>query len=412
VRYEDFFMQATARAVIVGGGIAGASIAYHLARLGWRDVLVLEQGELVSGTTSHAPGLVGQLRSDVSLAKMLMYSVALYRQLRVDGTPGYIGEGSLRVASSPQRFAQLQQQAALARSIGLDAHLVSPQEAGRLFPLMNLDGIEGALHLPDDGSAVASILAQALIREAQTQGVTFSAHTKVTGVDVVNGAVRRVQTSAGAVETETLIVAAGIWSPLVGRMAGVALALTPMQHQYVVTDPLPELAVRTVPNLRDPDKLFYLRQREQSLVIGGYERSARPFDVEAIPERPDPTVQSFEATQFAPLRRGAAERVPAVASVGFARQVNGLEAFTPDGLFLLGPAPNVRGFWTACGFCAHGVSGAGGVGKVLAEWIVNGDPGLDVAHMTPARFGDRPPDATRIKEGAARVYGTYYDIIT
>src|SRR5437867_1524390 len=156
-------MQASARAVIVGGGIAGASIAYHLAKLGWREVLVLEQGELVSGTTSHAPGLVGQLRSDLSLAKMLMASVALYRQLRVDGSPGYLGEGSLRLASSKERFVEIQQQAALAKTIGLEAHLLSPRDAGQLFPLLNLQGVEGALYLPSDGSAVAPVLAHALI---------------------------------------------------------------------------------------------------------------------------------------------------------------------------------------------------------------------------------------------------------
>ncbi len=404
-------MQASARAVIVGGGIAGASIAYHLAKLGWREVLVLEQGELVSGTTSHAPGLVGQLRSDLSLAKMLMESVSLYRQLGVDGSPGYLGEGSLRLASSKERFVEIQQQAALAKTIGLEAHLLSPRDASQLFPLLNLHGVEGALYLPSDGSAVATVLAHALIRESQVQGVEFSPHTRVCGIEVVNDRVHAVQTTAGRVETETLIVATGIWSPQVGRMAGVALPLTPMQHQYVVTDSLPELEGKTVPNLRDPDKLFYLRQREQSLVVGGYERNPRPFDVEAIPERPDPTVLGFDAAHFEPLRRGTAERVPVVASVGYVRQVNGLEAFTPDGLFLLGPAPGVQGFWTACGFCAHGVSGAGGVGKVMAEWIVTGDPGLDVSHMSLARFGAHPPDTLSIKQAASKVYSTYYDII-
>ena len=404
-------MPANARAVIVGAGIAGASIAYHLAKLGWRELLVLEQGELVSGTTSHAPGLVGQLRSDLSLAKMLMDSVSLYRQLRVDGTPGFLGEGSLRVASSRERFEEIQQQAALAQTIGLEAHLLSPRDAGQLFPLMDMEGVEGALYLPSDGSAVATVLAQALIRESQAQGVVFSSHKRVCDIEVVNGRVCAVETTAGRVETETLVVATGIWSPLVGRMAGVALPLIPMQHQYVITDPLPELDGKTVPNLRDPDKLFYMRQREQSLVIGGYERNPRSFDVEAIPERPDPTVQAFDAAQFEPLRRAAAERVPVAASAGFVRQVNGLEAFTPDGLFLLGPAPGVQGFWTACGFCAHDVSGAGGVGKVMAEWIVTGDPGLDVSHMALARFGAQPPDTQFIKQAASKVYRTYYDMI-
>jgi len=404
-------MTTKARAVIVGAGIAGASIAYHLALLGWRDLVVLDQGELIGGTTSHAPGLVGQLRSDVSLARMLMYSVSLYRQLQLDGVPGYLGEGSLRLASSRERWAEIQQQAALARTIGLEAQLVTPQEAARLFPLLDLAGMEGGLYLPTDGSAVAAVLAGALIRAAQAQGVTFHPNVRVTGIEVVNGQVRSVTTSTGRIDTETLVVAAGIWSPLVGRLAGVGVPLTPLQHQYVVTEPLPDLVGRTVPNLRDPDKLFYLRQRDQSLVIGGYERHARPFAVEAIPMRADPTLQAFSPSQFESIRQGVAERLPGVAGIGLTRQVNGLEAFTPDGRFLLGPVPGVQGFWTACGFCAHGVSSAGGIGKVMAEWIVNGDPGLDVAHMALSRFGEHPPDMQAIQRGACQVYGTYYDLL-
>jgi 4-methylaminobutanoate oxidase (formaldehyde-forming) len=156
--------------------------------------------------------------------------------------------------------------------------------------------------------------------------------------------------------------------------------------------------------------LFYLRQREQSLVIGGYERKARPFDVESIPDRTNPTVQSFDPQQFEPILRGAAERIPPVTASGFLQQVNGLEAFTTDGVFLLGPAPRIHGLWVACGFCALGVSAGGGVGKVFAEWIVNGDPGLDIQHMSLGRFGDTPPTRQAIQAGASKVYSTYYDL--
>jgi 4-methylaminobutanoate oxidase (formaldehyde-forming) len=403
-------MKHAAETVIVGGGIAGASIAYHLARLGRRDVVVLDQGELVSGTTSHAPGLVGQLRASPTLARMLMYSVTLYRGLRADGVAGFLGEGSLRVASSPRRFLQLQKQARLAEGIGLEARLISPREAVERFPLMNPDGIEGALYIPGDGSAVAPVLARALIDAATDQGVEFHPSTAVRRIDVVNGRVAAVETTRGRVATDSLVVAAGIWSPLLGSLAGVAIPLTPMQHQYVVTEPLPVLAGPPLPNLRDPDRLIYLRQRDQGLVLGGYERCARPFDVESIPERPEPTVLAFDPGAFEPLRRAAAERVPAFGSVELARQVNGLESFTPDGEFLLGPAPEVRGLWVACGFCAHGVSGAGGVGKVMAEWIVSGDPGVDASAMDLRRFAGRAPDRHAIRQAASAVYGTYYDI--
>jgi glycine/D-amino acid oxidase-like deaminating enzyme len=402
-------MPATARAVIVGSGIAGASIAYHLARLGWRELAVLERGELVGGTTSHAPGLVGQLRSSPDLTRMLMDSVALYKTLSIDGASGFVGEGSVRLASSPARWEQVRRQHEFARGVGLEAHLLDAREAARLFPLMDPDGVVGALHLPTDGSAAAPVLARALIERSRAEGVTFYPNTAVREVEVVDGRVRSVRTDAGRVRTETLVIAAGIWSPLVGRLAGVHLPLVPMQHQYVETAALPQLAGRTLPNLRDPDRRVYLRQRGDGLVVGGYERTPLPFD-DPIPERPDPTVQPFEPKQFDELLRAAAGRVPALSGVELIRRVNGLEAFTPDGEFLLGPSPEVGGVWAACGFCAHGVSGAGGVGRVLAEWIANGDPGLDVSAMALGRFGGRAPDPQAVRNGACRVYGTYYDI--
>jgi 4-methylaminobutanoate oxidase (formaldehyde-forming) len=403
-------MQDRARVVIVGAGIAGASIAYHLARLGWGEVVVVERSEPVSGTTSHAPGLVGQLRSSPVLTGMLKYSVSLYCQLKFHDQPGYLEVGSLRLASSPARWQEIQRQAIFAQKVGLEAHLLSPHETATLFPLISLQGVEGALYLPHDGSAVAPILATALINQAQTQGISFLSHTVVQSVEVTGGRVRAVHTNAGRIETETLVVAAGIWSPLIGQMAGVPLALTPMQHQYALTESLPALAGQTLPNLRDPDKLVYLRQQGDTLVIGGYERNPRVFSVDAIPNRPDPTVYPFDRAHFEPLYRGAVERVPAVGSVGLSRGVNGLESFTPDGEFLLGPSTQVQGFWAACGFCAHGVSSAGGVGRVLAQWIVNGDPGVDLRNTALERFGNQAADTNWIQQRASEVYRTYYDV--
>lgn len=403
-------MQSRAEIVIVGGGIAGASIAYHLAQLGKRDVAVLEQGELISGTTSHAPGLVGQLRSSPSLVKMLLYSVSLYKRLSVDGAPGFHKEGSLRLASSKPRLAQIQQHAKLASRIGLEVHFITLREGHELFPFFDPHGVEGVLFIPDDGSAVAGILAQALILGAKAEGVAFYPQTRVQKIDLKSGRVHALETSAGRIETETLVVACGIWSPLIGRMAGLSVPLTPMQHQYAVTEPLAELAGKTVPNFRDPDHLIYLRQRERSFAIGGYERHPKPFDVDAIPERPDPTVQTYDPAQFQILHQNITRRVPILARVPLASCVNGLESFTPDGEFLLGPAPEVPNFWTACGFCAHGISSAGGIGKVMAEWIVHGDPGLDLSTMSLRRFAGQNLSKQAIQEAAREIYGTYYDI--
>ena len=381
-------MHDQARVVIIGSGIAGSSIAYHLTERGWRDIVVLEQGPLISGTTSHAPGLVGQLRSSISLTKMLVYSIALYKQLQVHGNPGYFEVGSLRLASSKERMEELKRQVGFSRSAGLDAELISASEAKRMFPMMSLEGVEGALLLPTDGSAKAPILAEALATLAQQRGATFYANTRVTGIEVVNGHVQAINTLQGRIRTEIIVVAAGIWSPRIGRMVSISIPLIPMQHQYVQTAPLPELSGDiSIPNLRDPDNLVYFRQDGNSMVLGGYEHDPAAFDVDAIPDNSNPTVQSFDPPRFESLMQGCIKRIPSLRGVELVRQVNGLESFTPDGEFILGESPDVQGFWAACGFCAHGVSGAGGVGKMMAEWIIDGEPSLDLWEMDIRRFG-------------------------
>src|SRR5215475_5569331 len=222
-------MRDEARVVIIGSGIAGSSGAYHLTQRGWCDIVVLEQGSLIGGTTSHAPGLVGQLRSSISLTKMLVYSVELYKTLEVDGNPGYFEVGSLRLASSKERLEELKRQVGFSKSAGLASELIGPSEAQQMFPLMSLKGVEGALWLPTDGSAKAPILAQALANKAREQGATFYEYTGVTGIDVVDGRVQAVQTTQGAIRTEMVVTAAGIWSPRIGRMVGVSIPLIPMQ---------------------------------------------------------------------------------------------------------------------------------------------------------------------------------------
>ncbi len=403
-------MHEQARVVIIGSGIAGSSVAYHLTELGWRDIVVLEQGTLSGGTTSHAPGLVGQLRSSVSLTKMLMYSVDLYKRLALDGQPGYAEVGSLRLASSKERMEELKRQVGFARGVGLTAELISAVEAQHLFPLLDTRGVEGALYLPGDGSARAPILARALANAARERGATFYASTPVTGIEVVNGRVQAVSTPLGCIRTEIVVVAAGIWSPRIGRMAGVSLPLVPMQHQYVMTAPLSELRGTTVPNVRDPDKLVYFRQDGDCLVLGGYERDPLAFPVDAIPESENPTVRPFDPLRFESLLAGGCECVPALRETELVKRVNGLESFTPDGEFILGEAPDVRGFWAACGFCAHGVSGSGGVGKMIAEWIVEGEPILDLWHMDIRRFGAYTSSRRYISTRIHEVYSTYYDI--
>jgi 4-methylaminobutanoate oxidase (formaldehyde-forming) len=399
-----------ARVIIVGAGIAGASIALHLARLGFTDTLVLDAGDLVGGTTSHAPGLVGQLRSSVSLTRMLMHSTALYRTLSVDGIAGFEPVGSLRLASTRERMTELRRQEGFARGVGLEAHLLDTAEAVDLFPLVNPRGVLGALYLPTDGSATASILARAAIAEAAATGVSFAPHTPVTGFILERGSVRGVHTAEGTIDAEHVVIAAGIWSALLARIAGISLPLTPMQHQYTVSAPLPDLAGRTLPNARDPDNLVYVRQRGDAFVAGGYERTPLPYDAARIGHGEASTVLPFDPTQFEPLAAAIGMRFPLLAGAHWAQRTNGLESFTPDGEFLLGPAPTVGGLWFACGFCAHGVSGAGGVGRMIAEWIVQGEPSLDLWHMDVRRFGGYASGGRYVRDRATEVYASYYDI--
>jgi len=404
-------MQDRAQIVVIGAGIAGSSIAMHLAQLGRKDVLVLEQGELISGTTSHAPGLIGQMRSHVGLTRLLMDSVNLYRGLQLDGVSGFQEVGSLRVASSAARLAECRRQLAFAKKCGLQAELLTPAETLDKFPLLTGESLHGAIFMPTDGSATAPVLAGAMIRDARALGVTFAPHTAVTAIEKsAAGAIRAVVTDKGRVETETLVIATGIWSPVVGRLAGVSIPLTPMQHQYVETAPLAELPAKPLPNMRDPDNLFYVRQKQDFLVLGGYERDPRPWST-PIPRRENPTVQTFDAAHFESLLGAARSRLPVVAEAPIARGVNGLESFTTDGAFLLGPAPESPGVWVACGFCAHGVSGGGGVGKAIAQWIVGGDPGHDLTTMSLERFGGQAFDAATIERLACGVYRTYYDVV-
>jgi glycine/D-amino acid oxidase-like deaminating enzyme len=403
-------MMRRTQVAIIGGGIAGASIAYHLSELGVRDVIVLEQSKLVSGTTSHAPGLVGQLRPSTSLMQLLMHSVALYRKLSFEDEIGYVGEGSLRLASSVARWNQLKKQADYARSVGLETHLIGPTDIRAMAPLLDLSGVEGGLHIPSDGSATAPVLAKAMMRDAQARGVDVVTDCRVRQIEVGNGPVRALVTDHGRVECENLVVAAGIWSPLIAEMAGVQLPLTPMMHQYAVSDDIPELGDRLMPNMRDPDHLIYARQRGRQLVFGGYERMPVTFDSDAIPHRSDPTVLAFDAARFDELQRATVRRIPALATAPPRQTVCGLESFTIDGEFLLGPAPRLPNFWSACGFCAHGVSSAGGIGKALAEWIVHGDPGIDLSEMSLSRFAGQTWTVQETRSGARRVYSTYYDL--
>lgn len=402
-------MRDRARAVVVGGGAGGASIAYWLTHLGWDDVVLCERSELTSGSTFHSAGLVGQLRGSLSLTKMMMRSVDLYRRLEeeVGLRTGWHEVGSLRLASSPERMEELRRQAGWAKTFGLPLELISTEEALGLFPVMNPEGVLGAAFLPTDGYIDPSQLTFALIEGARRGGAEICTNRRVTGIDVRGGRVAGVDTSAGRIETEVVIDAGGMFAGEIGAMAGVNVPIIPMSHEYLITKPagLP----LELPTMRDPSLLVYFRGESGGLVAGGYERNPAPWGLDGIPSDFNSKLLPEDWDRFAPLMENAVVRVPMLADAEVIQLINGPEAFTPDGEFILGET-EVRGFWVAAGFCAHGLAGAGGMGQLVAEWIVEGLPAFDVWHMDSRRFGRHYASRAHTLARTVEVYSTYYDI--
>jgi 4-methylaminobutanoate oxidase (formaldehyde-forming) len=403
-------MRSEAQAVVIGGGVGGASIAYHLARLGWRDVVLVEQYDLTSGSTWHSAGLVGQLRSSVSLTRMMMYSVGLYADLRSETgkDPGWHEVGGLRLASTPERMQELSRQAGWAETFGLPLELVSAAEAKERFPPMSADGVLGAAWLPQDGYLDPSQLTFALADGARRHGAEIVTRTRVTGITLRGGRVHEVVTDRGTIRTDVVVNAGGMAAPDVARLVGVTVPIIAMAHQYLVTEPFSP-PLQPLPTLRDPDNLVYFRTEVGGLVMGGYERDPAPFGLDGIPAGFEAQLLTEDWARFEELMQGAVLRVPSMEQAEVKRFFNGPEAFTPDGEFILGES-EVPGFWVAAGFCAHGLAGAGGIGKVMAEWIVDGEPEYDLWHMDIRRFGRHYRSQRYALARTAEVYSRYYDI--
>ena len=404
-----------ARVVIIGGGVGGTAIAYHLARLGERDVVLLERNQLTSGSTFHSAGLVGQLRAGVSLTRIMMNSVELYRTLDC----GWVECGGIRLACSPEREQEVLRQVAWAETFGLPLELICAKEAEARFPLMVTDGVRCASYLAGDGYLDPSRLTYALAEGARAGGCRIFTGTRVTGVAVEHSGaidrVRGVETDRGSIEAEVVVNAAGMFAAEVGRLAGVRVPVVPFAHQYLVTQPFRErTAGEHLPTLRDPDLLVYFREEGAGLIMGGYERHSAPWALDAdaldrIPPDFNGRLLEDDWPRFEELAENSKRRVPAMDEITVTRLINGPEAFTPDNEFCLGES-EVRGFFVAAGFCAHGLAGAGGIGEVMAEWILGGEPTLDVWHMDIRRFGARYRSPRYTLARAREVYETYYDI--
>jgi glycine/D-amino acid oxidase-like deaminating enzyme len=403
-----------AQVVVIGGGVVGCSVAYHLARRGVTDVAVIEQRKLTHGSTWHAAGLIGQLRGTASLTGLIRASVATCAGLeaRTGYATGWRAAGSLRVAASEARWAELRRMAALGTSFGLEVSLLSPGDAKELFPLLNDSGLHGAVYLPSDGYADPSQLTQSLAAGARAAGVRIIQDCRVQGFAGSDGRtdagrITAVLTERGPVECETVVNATGMWGAATARMAGAGIAVTAVEHQYVVTERRPDICA-DLPTLRDPDARVYLKPESGALVVGGWEQGTRaPW--KEIPADFGPELFSPDHERFAPLAEATANRIPAFGELGIQSWINGPIPFTPDGEPLIGRADEVANLFHCCGFSA-GIAGAGGAGAAVANWIAEGDPGLDLAGLDPRRFGPRYCAPDLLAKSAVDAYGSYYSL--
>ena len=401
-------LPSTAKAVIIGGGIIGCSTAYHLAKLGWTDTVLLERKKLTSGTTFHAAGLVGQLRSNANITQLLGYSVDLYNKIEEEtglGT-GWKMNGGLRLACNEERWTEVKRQATTAHSFGLDMQLLTPQEAQDLWPLMDTSDVIGAAYLPTDGQANPSDITQALAKGARMAGAKIFEDTKVTDLEIENGKIRAVITEHGRIECEKVICCAGQWTRDFAAKFGVNVPLVPMEHQYMVTEAFD--VPSNLPTLRDPDRLTYYKEEVGGLVMGGYEPNPIPWATKGIPKGFHYTLLDGNFDHFEQLMELALGRVPALETAGVKTLTNGPESFTPDGNFIIGEAPELSNFFVGAGFNAFGIASGGGAGMALAEWVKNGEPPFDLWSADIRRFGRPHFDTDWVRTRTVEAYGKHY----
>ncbi|MGL6209487.1 MAG: GcvT family protein, partial [Paracoccaceae bacterium] len=401
----------TAKAVIIGGGIIGCSTAYHLGKLGWTDTVLLERKKLTSGTTFHAAGLVGQLRTSANITQLLGYSVDLYKRLEAETglQTGWKMNGGLRLACNAERWTEVKRQATTAHSFGLEMHLLTPSEAQALWPLMTVDDLVGAAYLPTDGQANPSDITQSLAKGARMAGVKIFEDTPVTRIIVEGGRIRGVETPFGTIECEKVICCAGQWSRALAGSVGVNVPLVSVEHQYMVTEAIDGVSA-DLPTLRDPDRLTYWKEEVGGLVWGGYEPNPKPWAVKGIPEGFHFDLLTSDFEHYSQFMDNAIARVPALASAGVKQLINGPESFTPDGNFILGEAPELRNFFVGAGFNAFGIASAGGAGMALAEWAAKGAAPYDLWPVDIRRFGRVHNSVDWVRARTLEAYGKHYTI--
>ncbi|GHC26245.1 4-methylaminobutanoate oxidase (formaldehyde-forming) [Gemmobacter caeni] len=401
-------LPSSSKVVIVGGGIVGCSTAYHLAKMGV-EVVLLERKKLTSGTTFHAAGLVGQARSNANVTQLLGYSIDLYKKLEAETgqATGWKMNGGLRLACNEERWTEVKRQATTAHSFGLDMQLLSPQEAQDLWPLMDIGDVVGAAFLPTDGQANPSDITLSLAKGARMAGAQIFEDVKVLSVDIQNGVIRGVVTEQGRIDCEKVVVCAGMWTRPFCAAHGVNVPLVPVEHQYIVTERI-EGVTSTLPTLRDPDRLTYWKEEVGGLVMGGYEPNPKLWRDGSLPPGFHYTLLDNDFDHFTPIMELALGRVPALERAGVKQMINGPESFTPDGMFILGEAPEQRNFFVGAGFNAFGIASGGGAGMALAEWVAKGQAPFDLWPADIRRFGRPHFDTDWIRSRTYEAYGKHY----
>ncbi|MGZ5215753.1 MAG: GcvT family protein, partial [Caldimonas sp.] len=406
-----------ARIVVVGGGIVGCSTAYHLAKLGERDVVLLEQGALTCGTTWHAAGLVGQMRPNRNMTRMSKYGIELYATLEAATglATGWKQCGSVNVAATLERLKVLRRQLALARSFGVECEEISPRRAGELFPVMRTDDLAGAIWIPGDGKANPADLCMSLAKGARQRGVRIVEGAEVVGVATAGAGSRRQATgvrvrNAGEerdIACEAVVNCAGQWARQFGALAGVGVPLWSAEHFYIVTDRI-EGVHPMLPVMRDPDGYIYYKEEVGGLVMGGFEPKAKPWTVDPIPSTFRFELLGEDWDQFEPLMKAALHRTPCLETAKVKMLLNGPESFTPDGNFILGEAPELGRYFVAAGFNSAGIANSGGAGRLLAEWIVAGSPQSDLSDVDIRRFAPFMGNRRLLAERTGETLGLHY----
>jgi 4-methylaminobutanoate oxidase (formaldehyde-forming) len=398
-----------ARVVVIGAGIAGCSVAYHLTKLGWRDVVLLERRDISCGTTWHAAGLVGQLRATQNLTRLAKYGADLYETLEAETgqATGFRRPGSVSLARNAERMHELKRLASMARCFGVEVEVITPAEAGRRWPLIRTDDLAGALWLPRDGRTNPIDTTLALAKGARMGGATILENTAVTGITVRNGAVVGVKTSQGDIACEAVVNCAGMWARDLGRMAGVAVPLHASEHFYIVTEPMAGVTP-DLPVLRDPDGYIYVREEVGGLLMGGFEPVAKPWGMSGIPADFAFSLLPEDWDHFQVMMEQAIHRIPAIETAPVRRHVNGPESFTPDGRYLLGEAPECRGFYVAAGFNSIGIASGAGAGKAVAEWIVGGEPPMDLWDVDIRRVAPFQTNPRYLHDRTSEMVGRLY----